>query len=170
MRGPVVEMDAQSPVPSVRSLWDPKNARGIHESPTAALKDVCGAFNDWSKGLTDTSLQMCFGLVAANWLVFGSVKGILHYKLAMASLCLVLLSLACNLLGAYLMSEWFRLRVEYAEKDDARWDSEYRRYAGIGHAWPYTNTIECATKVLRFLKMMLPLVSGVCLIVAAIRT
>jgi hypothetical protein len=144
--------------------------KGIHDSPITALKDVCSAYNDWSKGLTDSSLQMCFGLVAANWLIFGSVKGILANSSAMASLFLVLIALACNLLGAYLMSEWFRRRVEYAEQDSARWELEYRKYSGIRHPWPYTQSIECATKILRFLKMILPLASGICLIIAALKT
>ena len=144
-------------------------AKGIHQSPTAALKDVCGAFNDWSRNLTDTSLQLCFGLVAANWLVFGSVKGILHNEWALASLFLVLLALACNLFGSYLMSEWFRTRVEYAERNDATWLLEYRKYAGTRHPWPYTKNIENATKALRLFKMSLPILGGICLVVAALK-
>jgi len=143
--------------------------KGIYETPIAALKDVCSAYNDWSKGLTDTSLQMCLGLVAANWLVFGSVNGILHNRWAMVSLFLVLLALACNLLGNYLMSEWFRIRVEYAENDLARWEQEHGKYSGIRHPWPYTQSIECTTKVLRFVKMILPLASGLLLILAAFK-
>jgi hypothetical protein len=141
---------------------------GVHESPIAALRDVCSAYDDWSKGLTDSSLQMCFALVAANWLVFGSVAGIRQHGWAMASLFLVLAALAFNLLGAYSMAEWFRRRVEYAEADGARWKSEFVRYSNIRHPWPYTRNVEVASKVLRFLKMALPLVSGVGLIVAAL--
>lgn len=141
----------------------------LHESAGDALKDVCVSYNEWSKGLTDSSLQMCLGLVAANWLVFGSVKGILHNKSAMTSLLLVLVALVSNLLGSYLMSEWFRMRAEYAEKDSARWKSEFDRYSGIRHPWPYTQSIERVTKFLRFLKVTLPLASGAYLIIGAIK-
>lgn len=143
---------------------------GVHESPISGLRDVCSAYNDWSKGLTESSLQMCFALVAANWLVFGSVAGIRQHGWAMASLFLVLAALAFNLLGAYSMAEWFRMRVEYAEEDSARWRLEFEKYSSLRHPWPYTQGIECAVKVLRFLKMILPLASGVCLIVAALRS
>jgi hypothetical protein len=168
-QGASVEVDAMQTTDNGQSQKHPRSAKGIHETSIAALKDVCGAYNDWSKGLTDTSLQMCLGLVAANWLVFGSVKGIVNNRWAMGSLFLVLSALACNLLGSYCMSEWFRIRIEYAESDIARWESEYCRYSGIRHAWPYTENIECASKFLRLTKMVLPLASGAAFIVAALK-
>jgi hypothetical protein len=143
--------------------------QGFTKPQSPPLKDICGAYNEWSKGLTDTSLQMCLGLVAANWLVFGSIKGIVSNRWAMGSLFFVLLALTCNLLGSYCMSEWFRIRIEYAESDVARWESEYCKYSGIRHPWPYTENIECATKFLRLTKMVLPLASGAAFIVAALK-
>jgi len=57
----------------------PKNeAAGTYKSSTDALKETKTAFDYWSGQVTATSLQMCYGLIAANWVVFGSVGNILH--------------------------------------------------------------------------------------------
>jgi hypothetical protein len=53
-------------------------ATGTYESSTGALKEIKTAFDYWSGQVTATSLQMCYGLIAANWVVFGSVRNILH--------------------------------------------------------------------------------------------
>jgi hypothetical protein len=55
-----------------------KAGTGICESWTDALKEISGAFDYWSGQITATSLQTCYALIGANWVVFGSVGNIFH--------------------------------------------------------------------------------------------
>jgi len=50
---------------------------GLFESPADAQKSVSGAYDYWSGNLTASSLQMNYALIGANWIIFGSVNGIL---------------------------------------------------------------------------------------------
>ena len=43
-----------------------------------ALKKVTSEFEYWSGKLTETSMQMCYALIGANWVVFGWLNGILN--------------------------------------------------------------------------------------------
>jgi hypothetical protein len=83
-------------------------ATGTYKSSTDALKEIRTAFDYWSGQLTATSLQMCYGLIAANWVVFGSVGNILHSGYAVASLFLVMLALTFNMVSAYGLAEYMR--------------------------------------------------------------
>src|SRR5689334_22277255 len=96
----------------------------LYESPTEALKKVCSEYEYWSGKLTETSLQMCYAVIASNWVVFGSVNGILGNMWAKLSLLMVILALATNIIGAWLLSEQLRTRVEYGEADGLRWFQE----------------------------------------------
>jgi hypothetical protein len=51
-----------------------QDSTGIYESSTDALKEIDDAFDYWSGQITATSVQMCYALIGANWVVFGSVE------------------------------------------------------------------------------------------------
>jgi hypothetical protein len=78
---------------------------GLYAASEEALQKVSGEFEYWTGKLTETSLQMCYALIGANWVVFGSVNGILHSGWAKWSLVMVLLALASNVVGAWILSE-----------------------------------------------------------------
>lgn len=82
---------------------------GIHESPRKALEKVGFYYEGWSTNLTESSTQMCYGLIGANWVVFGSVGGILNSIWAKWSLFAVILTLGCNVIGAWYMTESLRI-------------------------------------------------------------
>jgi hypothetical protein len=71
-----------------QSLDAPAKSR-LYATPEEALKKVSSEFEYWTGRLTETSLQMCYALIAANWLVFGSVRGILGNLCATLSLLMV---------------------------------------------------------------------------------
>lgn len=81
-----------------------KDSTGIYASSTDALKQINEAFDYWSGQITATSLQMCYALIGANWVIFGSVGNILHSRYAIVSLLLVLLALTFNMLSAYMLA------------------------------------------------------------------
>src|SRR5207247_6737303 len=68
----------------------------VHETPQKALEEVGNQFNHWSGKLTENSLQMCYALIGANWVVYGSVGQILQSQWAKLSLLMVILTLAIN--------------------------------------------------------------------------
>jgi hypothetical protein len=133
-----------------------------------ALEAVRSDFNYWSEKLTDTSLQLSFAVIAANWAVFGSVNKVLENDWAKYSLFLVLLSLGISLAGSKWMSELHRVRYEYAESDPARWEREFTASVGRRVAWPFTDDIERLGRILRLCKTWLPLGGGVLFLAALI--
>jgi hypothetical protein len=122
---------------------------GLYDSPKEGLKKVSSEFEYWSGELTETSLQMCYALTEANWVVFGSVNGILHSSRAKASLILVLLALASNVIGAWMLSELLRKRVAYGEGRSDEWETEYKEVAGKDVAWPLRDEIQNTGKYMR---------------------
>lgn len=141
---------------------------GLYASPDDALIKVSGEFEYWTAQLTDTSLQMCYALIGANWVVFGSVSGILKSNWSKWSMVLVLVALFCNVLGTLILSESLRRRVAYGESDPARWAREYQEGMGKDVPWPFTYGIQNVGTWLRWIKVGLTLASGLCLIVGAI--
>ena len=139
-----------------------------YATPAAALEAVHGDFVYWSEKLTDTSLQLSFAVIAANWAVFGSVNRVLGNGWAKYSLFLVLLSLGISLAGSKFMSEMHRECYEYAESDLDRWKSEFDDSIGKRIAWPFTKTIERLGRVLRECKTWLPIGGGVLFLLALI--
>jgi hypothetical protein len=141
---------------------------GLYASPDDALKSVMGDYHYWSGKLTETSLQMCYGLIGANWLVFGSVQGILHSRWAELSLLMVLLALSTSVVGAWMLSEWLRARVRYGESHGKEWAKQFEESAGKPVPWPFTDRIQNTAKNMRWIKAIFTLAGGACLIVGAI--
>jgi hypothetical protein len=140
----------------------------LFSTPADALKKVSSEYEYWSGRLTETSLQMCYALIAANWVVFGSVNGILANVWAKASLLMVLLALAANIVGAWLLSEKLRERVEYGEEDGPRWQREFDEFTSTSCPWPFTGLIEKIGRRMRMIKAGFTLVAGALLMIGAI--
>src|ERR1700731_1856774 len=117
-------------------------SKGLYASPEDALKKVSSEFEYWTGKLTETSLQMCYALIGANWVVFGSVNGILHSAYAKWSLVLVLLALGSNVIGAWMLSESLRRQISHGEQDPNRWATEYADAVGKDVPWPFTDRIQ----------------------------
>jgi hypothetical protein len=147
---------------------DAPQKKGLYADPDDALKKVQDGYEYWSGRLTETSLQMCYGLIGANWLVFGSVNGILHSRWAEWSLLMVLLALGSNVIGAWTLSELLRKRVRYGESHGEKWAKEYKESTGKPVAWPFTDRIQNTGKYMRWIKATFTLASGALLIVGAI--
>lgn len=142
---------------------------GLYKTPEDAKESVSKAYDDWSGNLSTTSLQMCYALIAANWTIFGSVNGILRSDWAKWSILMVLVALASSVIGSGILSELLRRRVNYAEADYPRWDSEFRAAYGKEDPWPYTELIDSIGASLRWIKAGLTLISGLLLVIGALR-
>lgn len=156
-----------SNLPEKPLLQAPTGRTGaLYGSASEGLKSVQDDYLYWTGKLTDSSFQLSFAVIAANWAVFGSVQGILNNLWAKGSLFLVLVSLALGLLGAKLMGELHRKRVEYAEQDLQRWNEEYAAALVRRSPWPFTKAIERLGRSMRELKAWLPLAAGIAFLVA----
>lgn len=140
----------------------------LYESPEEALKKLAGEFEYWTGKFTDTTLQMCYALIGANWVIFGSLAGVLKHPWSLASLILVMLALASNVIGAWLLSESLRGRIRYAESDNQRWQQEFRNVAPFDDFWPFNRMIQISGQYMRWIKGGLTLASGICLIAGAL--
>lgn len=141
---------------------------GVYDSAEDALKELAEAFNYWSSQVTTTSVQMCYAVIGANWVVFTSVGKILSNSWARASLATVLLALAVNLVSSLGLAEWMRRRFEKADKDRPGWDTEFKREKDKHGVWPYTVGVERMGIALRYVKVLLPLSSGLMLVIGAV--
>lgn len=143
-------------------------AKGLYDSPQEALKKVSSEYEYWSGKLTETSLQMCYALIGANWIIFGSVNGILHSNWAKSSLVLVFLALGSNVIAALMLSEFLRSHIGYAEGHIETWDEEYNAAIGKDVAWPFTDRIQNTGRTMRWIKAGFTIASAICLIIGAI--
>jgi hypothetical protein len=145
-----------------------KGGAGLYANSGEASKKVSTVFEYWSTKLTETSLQMCYALIGANWLAFGSVNGILVNIWAKLSIMLVVLALSSNIVGAWLLSESVRRRMEYAEADIPRWEREFSETASKADPWPFTERIESIGKWMRWIKASFALAAGILFLIGVI--
>ena len=150
------------------STGGPAQTSGAYATSAEALKAVGAEFGYWSEKLTDTSFQLSIALIAANWAAFGSVTRVLENGWAKASLALVILGLGVSLVGAKWMSEAHRRCYENAEGNLGQWEADFMASIGQRIAWPYTDNIELAGRILRECKMWLPIGSGVLFLVGLV--
>lgn len=139
---------------------------GLYQSPADALKAVREDYLYWTGNLTDTSLQLSYAVLAANWAVFGSVNGILESFWSKLSVALVVVALGLSVWGAKWMGELHRQRIDYAEADAPRWKTEFSETAGKRDPWPFTSKIESLGRLTRNAKTWFPLGAGVSFIIA----
>lgn len=151
-----------------RALEVAAKRSGVHESPQKAMAKVGSEFEYWSGKLTDTSLQMCYALIGANWVVFGSVGQILRDNYAKLSLLMVILTLASNVIGSWYLSESLRRRFEWAESHEAEWKKEFDEAVGKRDPFPFLERHERAGLLVRQIKGLFPLIGGMFLLIGAI--
>lgn len=140
----------------------------LYQTAQDALKKVAEEYNYWSGRLTETSAQMCYALIGANWVVFQSGHGILQNVWAKLSLLMVLLALASSVVGSWWLSESLRRRVEYGEDDNARWEKEFEDARGKSVDWPFTTSIDRVGFLTRQIKAGFTLLGGILLIIGAV--
>lgn len=157
--------DPSSPELSKSEL--PSNG-GVHESPRKALEKVGSEFEYWSGKLTETSLQMCYALIGANWVVFGSVGKILQNNWAKMSLLMVMLTLACNIVASWSLTESLRKRFEWAEGHSREWDRDFENAKGVRTPFPFTGFRENMGFCVRQIKGLFPLIAAILLVIGAI--
>ena len=146
----------------------PPDREGFYKTPAEASQRVGNEFDYWSGKLTDSSLQMCYALIGANWVIFGSVGNILKSGCAKWSLLMVLLTLGANVVGSWWASEEHRSIFEFAEGHDKEWKEQFEDAKGKRTAWPFTKRMEQVGFWLRQIKGSFPLISGVLLLIGAI--
>jgi len=132
----------------------------MYADDQAALNAVREDYLYWSGKLTDTSLQLSFAILGANWATFGSVNGIMSVLWAKLSVACVVLSLGVNVVGAAVLAELHRRQLEYAESDKSRWAKEFVDAQQRACPWPFTPAIEVLGRGCRELKAWLPVTAG----------
>jgi hypothetical protein len=166
----VVDTEAHTtspnPVAPSEPLVSVVTSDSLYESPGEALKAVREDYLYWTEKLTDTSLQLSFAVIAANWAVFGSVDKLLSNFWSRLSLGLVISALLLTVFSAKWMGELHRRQVDHAESDLAQWDAEFKANAGKRVPWPFTIAIERLGRVMREMKAWLPLLAGMAFLIA----
>jgi hypothetical protein len=156
---------SDDPLPAEVQTTTPIN--GVYKDPVEGLKAVGEAYDAWSGVLTSSSLQMCYALIGANWVVYGSIAEILKSKWAIASLVLVLIALGVNMTVAFLMTELHRCRYKYAEVKVERWEAEFKAHCRAPQEWPFTKAIERVGFISRLMKIGLPILGALLLMYGA---
>ncbi len=146
-----------------------RSKTGFYDSPRKALEEVGGYYKGWSAKLTEASLQMCYALIGANWVVFGTVGHILESNFAKLSLLMVMLTLGINVIGAWILSESMRMRFDWAEGHCTEWQQQFDNAAGQRDPFPFTRFHESVGFWMRQIKAIFPLIGAILLIVGAIQ-
>lgn len=140
----------------------------LYESSSAALEAVNESYLYWTGNLTDTSFQLSIALLAANWAIFGSVNGMFGNQWSVVSVALVILGLALGVIGAKIIGEAARERIEYAESNAQRWNAEFNENLSSKGPWPFTTKIEISARALREVKLWFPLAAGISLLIGLV--
>jgi len=140
----------------------------FYKSPDDGIEAIRKGYSYWTEKLTDTSLQLSFAVIAANWAVFGSVNAIRQNAWSEASIALVLAGLGLSVVCAWWLGELCRKQLRHALDDSVHWQSEFEVSTQVGNPWPFTHWIQNLGLVMRVAKTVLPLLAGVLFIVALI--
>ena len=158
--------EGPQPVSLQAPVADLPATKDLYASPSEALKTVRDEYLYWTGKLTDTSLQLSYAVIGANWAAFGSVNGILASLWSKLSVGIVIFALGLNVGGAKWMGESLRKRIDYAESDGSRWKGEFDDNVGKLSHWPFTEGSDSLGRVMREAKTWLPLIAGIFFIVA----
>jgi len=141
--------------PSVNAPFE-----GSYENPRAALKAVEAWWNSRTKALATRSVELSYGIIGANWAVFGSTGKLLSSPYAKISIGLTVVFLGLNLALTRVSAGLLRRRYSYAEGDPARWAREFEQNKGKDVPWPSTAAIDTIGAILREFRTWLPLIAG----------
>jgi hypothetical protein len=142
----------------------PKNDR--YKGAGDGLEKVCSEYEFWSGKFTEMSQQICFVLIGANWVMFGSTaKGLLGNVWPKLSVIAAIMALGVHFVGAWRLSEKLRIQNDYGEANPDRWAREFNEYRQKGSPWPFTKSIENTGKRMRLWKMICIGLSGALLVV-----
>jgi hypothetical protein len=125
-------------------------------------------YHYWTGKLTDCSFQLSIAVIAANWAVFGKVSEVLKNDWSRISIALVVLGLGISLIGAKMMGESLRRRIEYAEANPGQWRTEFQKTHGLNDPWPFTKIMERDGRILRECKTWLPIAGGLFFLLALV--
>jgi hypothetical protein len=159
------EEDKKQPAGTASEVAPPE---GFYKTPTDAYQRVGNEFDYWTGKLTDTSLQMCYALIGANWVVFGSVGNILKSNWSKFSLLAVMLTLAINLSGSWRSSSLHLEIINRADKDRAQWAKDFEAAKDSDPHWPFTQSMEKLGVWMRRAKGALPLIGAILWLIGAI--
>jgi hypothetical protein len=137
-------------------------------NPGEAVKELQEGFNDWSAILTKHSIETALAVIAANWAVYGDVKAILDNSWSKWSLAVAVGFLGINLVLTGSITFLYNRQRRHADTDKEKWKDEYEK-AGEelkSVPWPYTDKIQCMGSILRFLKVVIPMIAATLFIVS----
>ena len=141
-----------------------------YQTSAEGYKKVQEAYDYWTGKLTDTSMQLSYAVIAANWAVFGSANLVLHNRYSKWSIALVLFALVVNVFGSWVLGELHRARAVAAETRSREWNREWEQYKTQNNPyWPFTRSIIAVSKTMRHIKAWFPLIGGALFLVALVR-
>lgn len=136
-------------------------------SASAAALELHQHWGEWSAALGKFALQASFALMAANWAIHGSQRGILANDFAKWSMAIGFIYLGVLLALIAIQVHLLKERHSYADSDRDRWQQEFDRDSvNVGSAWPYTLKIDFVGDLMRYLHITAPLAMGVLLLVS----
>jgi hypothetical protein len=124
-------------------------------------KELLDAFNIWSAGLSRHSVQAVYAIIAANWATHVQPnKPILTDTLATWSMGICIVFILANIILSGILTGLHRDRWREAEDKTEKWILDYNNRNDKKSKWPYTNKIENYGTVLRFIRVIIPLIAG----------
>ena len=141
---------------------------GLFADADSALKEVHESYEYWSGKFNETSLKMCYALIAANWIVFGSVNGILGSQLARWSLLMPMLAIGADVAGSWWLSHSLNRQAQYGESHGKEWEERFKRAAGTNDPFPFTGGQQNAGGIIRGFKALAILAGSVLFVIGAV--
>ena len=119
-------------------------------------------FVDWNRMLANRSLELSFGILAANWAVHSSsTDSILQNQAAKWSVVVVCLFLGFNLILTRLMTGLYAAQYRRSQANPDEWQREFdASRTKKATRWPYSTEIEHLGSVIRELRAWVPIGAG----------
>jgi hypothetical protein len=137
---------------------------GGYPSALAALQAVQGWYDTWTDSLNEKSVQLCYSIIGANWVVHGA--GTLSSCWAKYSVLSALCSLVASLFLTKVIGELLHRQYQAGEEDPDKWHDDFIMTRGKNDPWPSTIAIDTLSRCLRELRLWLPLIGGALFIIS----
>lgn len=137
-----------------------------YEKPEKGEAALVSTRDTWTIQLGDRSVAACYAVIGAAWAIYGNK--ISTHMLAFWAVGVAIFQLFLSVAILWLITELLTCRYDYSQRHPELWKKEWEDSANPTSFWPYTEAIQRISDWYHRFKFLLPIVSGLLLILSFI--
>lgn len=131
-----------------------------------ALDELNDYYKHWTRMLTTRSIELSFGIIAANWAVHGNANAVLSNGWAKSSIVIIICFFGVDLIGTCGIGELLRRCCSAAGKDRETFVARHDNPKIRPPYWPYTKSIVTVGLLLYLIKLVAPITACFCFLLS----